>query len=60
MIIKNVSIFILKRGAMVVIENGRTRSKAISRSNIKNKIATRKNRKEKGRRGEFMGSKPHS
>jgi len=60
MIIKNVSIFILKRGAIVVIENGRTRSKAISRSNIKNKIATRKNRKEKGRRGEFMGSKPHS
>jgi len=60
MIIKNVSIFILKRGAIVVIENGRTRSKAISRSNIKNKIATRKNRKENGRRGEFMGSKPHS
>lgn len=41
-------------------ENGRTRSRAISKSNIRNKIATKKNRKEKGRRGELIGSKPHS
>lgn len=41
-------------------EKGRGSKSAISRSNIKNKIATRKNRKEKGRRLDFIGSKPHS
>lgn len=39
---------------------GSGRRSAISRSKSKNKMATRKNRKEKGRRAEPRGSKPHS
>lgn len=39
---------------------GATSSKAISKSKMRNKIATKKNRKEKGSRGELMGSNPHS
>lgn len=35
-------------------------SRAISRSKRRNRIATRKNRKEKGRRAEPNGSNPHS
>ena len=34
--------------------------RAISRSNIRNNIAIRKNRKENGRRADFIGSNPHS
>jgi len=41
-------------------EKGRGSRRAISRSNIRNNMATRKNRKENGRRLDFMGSKPHS
>lgn len=40
--------------------HGRGRSRAISRSNSKNVIATRKNFMEKGRRADPMGSNPHS
>lgn len=36
------------------------KSRAISRSNIRNSMAIRKNRKEKGRRADFIGSNPHS
>lgn len=36
------------------------KSRAISRSKIRNRIAIRKNRKEKGSRAELMGSNPHS
>ena len=39
---------------------GRGKRRAISRSNNKNSIATRKNRKEKGSRADFNGSNPHS
>lgn len=39
---------------------GRGSSKAISRSNKRKRIATRKNRRENGRRAEPSGSKPHS
>ena len=39
---------------------GRGKSRAISRSNKRNRIATRKNRKENGRRADFRGSNPHS
>lgn len=39
---------------------GSGKSSAISRSNSKNSIATRKNRKENGSRADFKGSKPHS
>lgn len=39
---------------------GRGRSSAISRSNRRNVMATRKNFMEKGRRAEPIGSKPHS
>lgn len=39
---------------------GRGRRRAISRSNRRNRIATRKNRSEKGRRADPMGSNPHS
>ena len=39
---------------------GRGSSSAISRSNSKNVIATKKNLIEKGRRADPMGSNPHS
>lgn len=39
---------------------GSGRRSAISRSNKRNRIATRKNRREKGRRAEPRGSNPHS
>jgi len=47
-------------GALEVIVTGRIKSRAISKSNIRNKMATRKNRKEKGRREDLIGSNPHS
>ena len=40
--------------------HGSGRSNAISRSNNKNVMATRKNFMEKGRRADPRGSKPHS
>lgn len=40
--------------------HGSGRSRAISRSNSKNVIATRKNFMEKGRRADPIGSNPHS
>lgn len=40
--------------------HGRGRRRAISRSNSKNVIATRKNFIEKGSRAEPIGSNPHS
>lgn len=42
------------------IAHGSGRSSAISRSNRRKVIATRKNFIEKGRRAELMGSNPHS
>lgn len=39
---------------------GRGRRRAISRSNRIKRIAIKKKRKEKGRRAEPSGSKPHS
>ena len=47
-------------GLVIKTAPGRGNRSAISRSNNKNNIATRKNRKEKGRRAEFKGSNPHS
>lgn len=40
--------------------HGRGSSRAISRSNKRNRIATRKNRIENGSRAEPRGSNPHS
>jgi len=45
-----------RRGA----RKGVIRRRAISRSNIRNRIATMKNRKENGDRADFIGSNPHS
>lgn len=42
------------------LPQGRGRSKAISRSNKRKRMATRKNRREKGSRADPRGSKPHS
>lgn len=39
---------------------GKGNRSAISKSNRRNNIATKKNRKEKGSRADFSGSKPHS
>lgn len=39
---------------------GRGRSRAISKSNRRNVMATRKNFIDRGNRAEPMGSKPHS
>ena len=43
-----------------VIAAGRGNRRAISKSKRRNRIATRKNRKENGRRADFKGSNPHS
>jgi len=43
-----------------MVAAGSGNKRAISKSKSKNKIATRKNRKEKGNRADFNGSKPHS
>lgn len=40
--------------------HGSGRSRAISRSNSRNVMATKKNFIEKGRRADPMGSNPHS
>lgn len=40
--------------------HGRGRSRAISRSNSRKRMATRKNRMENGRRADPRGSNPHS
>lgn len=45
---------------LVWVAHGRGRRSAISRSNSRNVIATRKNFIEKGSRAELIGSKPHS
>lgn len=45
---------------VVWIAQGRGSSKAISRSNSRKVMATRKNFIEKGRRAELVGSNPHS
>lgn len=42
------------------IAHGSGRSSAISRSNSRKVMATRKNFIEKGRRAELIGSNPHS
>lgn len=47
-------------GGVKLITHGRGRRSAISRSNNKNRIATRKNREEKGSRAVPWGSNPHS
>lgn len=50
---RSIDIFLLEAG---IIGN----NSAISKSNIKNSMATKKNRKENGRRADFIGSNPHS
>lgn len=58
----------IRMNAMVVgifmlgncIAHGSGRSSAISRSNSRKVIATRKNFIEKGKRAELIGSNPHS
>lgn len=48
-------------GSLFVCEaQGRGSSSAISKSNSRNVIATRKNFIEKGKRADPMGSNPHS
>jgi len=42
------------------LPQGRGRRRAISRSKRRKRMATRKNRREKGRRAEPRGSNPHS
>lgn len=50
----------VKRGEASWSPQGRGSRRAISRSNSKNRMAMRKNRREKGRRAVPRGSKPHS
>lgn len=47
-------------GLKVRILMGSGNNRAISRSNSRNRMATRKNRKENGIRADFRGSNPHS
>lgn len=42
------------------LPHGSGRSRAISRSNRRKRMATKKNRRENGRRADPRGSKPHS
>lgn len=58
--IRNRDIVSMVFRSLVWEAHGRGRSRAISRSNSKNVIATRKNFMEKGRRADPMGSNPHS
>lgn len=51
---------VVSSGCGRLIAHGIGSSRAISRSNSRNRIATRKNRSENGRRAEPIGSKPHS
>jgi len=46
-------------GALIRMR-GAGRSSVISTSKIKKMTATKKNRREKGRRADLLGSKPHS
>lgn len=50
----------MSRGVGSWPPQGRGRSKAISKSNSRNRMATKKNRKEKGSRADPRGSNPHS
>lgn len=47
-------------GFVKKVAAGKGKRRAISKSNKRNSIATKKNRKEKGSRADFKGSKPHS
>jgi len=60
MIINVKDMGIKMEGWVTNLAAGRGNNSAISRSNSKNKIATRKNRKENGRRADLSGSNPHS
>lgn len=50
----------VNRGDSSWIAHGSGRSRAISRSNSRNRMATRKNRIENGSRADPSGSNPHS
>lgn len=50
----------VSRGEESWSPQGRGRRSAISRSNSRKRIATRKNRSEKGSRADPRGSNPHS
>lgn len=54
------AVVVIVRMLVVWIAQGRGSSRAISRSNSRNVMATRKNFIEKGRRAELVGSNPHS
>lgn len=60
MVTKIKAVIVIVIMLVVWIAHGRGSSRAISRSNNKNVIATRKNFIEKGRRAELVGSNPHS
>jgi len=47
-------------GFFSVLNFGNGKSRAISRSNSRNRMATKKNRNENGIRADFSGSNPHS
>lgn len=50
-----------KRTLSLVFEAGiMGKRRAISKSNMRNSMATKKNRNENGRRAELIGSNPHS
>lgn len=50
----------VERGEESWSPHGRGRRRAISKSKRRNKMATKKKRRENGRRAEPRGSKPHS
>lgn len=50
----------VERGVSNWFPQGKGNRRAISKSNKRNKMATKKKRIEKGRRALPMGSKPHS
>lgn len=50
----------VRTGVLSWSPQGRGSKRAISRSNRRKRIATRKNRSEKGSRADPRGSKPHS
>lgn len=54
------AVVVIVKVSVVWIAQGSGSKRAISRSNNKNVIATRKNFIENGSRAELVGSKPHS
>ena len=60
MVRKENSVVVLIRRKLVDIKSGAGSTRTTSISKTKNRIVSKKNRREKGTRADFLGSNPHS